>query len=150
MLVQFNSLAPSMAPKSQPGPAPDPKSAATKAQPDRVARPQAHLSTPISPPPHHLVDGTPEVLTAALGLAGVAFGADVTVLGAAMALRSAGTYVSKLAGGIVRCVSDPVSTGEHIAEGVVGGAAWAGAAAGVSALADAARSHVATAHPATH
>jgi hypothetical protein len=77
------------------------------------------------------------VVAASVALGGLALGGEVT---AALALRSA-SYVSRLAGSIGRCVSNPYKTGEHIAEGIVGGAAWAGAAAGVSALADAARSH---------
>jgi hypothetical protein len=116
---------------------------------DTIA-PAAHRSVPISPPPRHLGDGTPEVLGAAAAVAGLAIGGDAALVGAVAAIRTAGSYAGRLAGGIVRCVSDPVKTGEHIAEGVVGGAAWAGAAAGVSALADAARAHVSAQHLTPH
>lgn len=90
------------------------------------------------------MDGTPEVVAAGLALAGIALGGEAIALGAGSAARSASSYTSRLVAGVIRCVSDPMKTGEHIAEGVVGGAAWAGAAAGVTALADAARSHYAS------
>jgi len=146
MLVAPNSPPQFRVPHPLPGAAPIVATALGAARPDAVGPPVARPSTPISAPPRHLVDGTPEVLSAALALGTLAVGAEVTLVGAASALRSAGSYASRLASGIVRCISDPVTTGEHIAEGVVGGAAWAGAAAGVSALADAARSHVVAAH----
>lgn len=113
---------------------------------DTIAPPVAHLSLPKSPPPRDPVDGTPETLAAAALLGGAALTADIGLAGTGAALRSASSYLARLASGIVRCVSDPVKTGEHIAEGVVGGAAWAGAAAGVTALADAARAHVSSSH----
>jgi hypothetical protein len=130
------------APKAGAAPrAPRPQRPAAKPRCDCVA-PRAHPALPKAPPPRHTVNGTPEVLAAAMGLGGVALGADVT---AALALRSA-AYVSRLATSIARCVSNPYTTGEHIAEGIVGGAAWAGAAAGVTALADAARTHAPPSH----
>jgi hypothetical protein len=81
---------------------------------------------------------------AALGGLGLAAG-GVTLADAATSARVAGSvghYGSDLARAIARSVSDPAKTGEHIAEGVVGGAAWAAAAASVAALADAARAHL--------
>ncbi|MBV9103648.1 MAG: hypothetical protein JO060_08645 [Candidatus Eremiobacteraeota bacterium] len=108
---------------------------------DGIDQPRAHPSIPISKPPRHLVNGTPEVLLAGAGIAGLAIGADVAALSTAAALRAGASYVARLAQSMLRCVADPVKTGEHVAEGVVGGAAWAGAAAGVGALAEAARSH---------
>lgn len=107
---------------------------------DRIA-PRAARPVPITAPPRHLVNGTPEVVAAGLALGGAALGAEAIALGAGTAARSTTSYASRLVAGVVRCISDPMKTGEHIAEGVVGGAAWAAAAAGVTALADAARSH---------
>jgi hypothetical protein len=112
---------------------------------DRVA-PRA--KPPLGPPPgkRAIVDGTPEVAlaAAALGGLGVVAGGE-TLAGAASSVplaRSAGSYVSALTRAIGHSLGDPARTGEHIAEGVIGGAAWAGAAAGVAALADAARAHM--------
>jgi hypothetical protein len=149
MSPQVNIINPPVAPQPRPGPKPC-SPHACKGRADAIARPLARPSVPVSPPPRHPIDGTPETLAAALALGGLAVGADVTAAGAATALRSASSYLSRLAGGIVHGVSDPMRTGEHIAEGVVGGAAWAGAAAGVSALADAARGHVVPARSAPH
>ena len=106
---------------------------------DRIA-PRPSRGVPAAPPPKRIVDGTPEVLAAAVLLGGAPLGSEAVATGVGAATRSAGSYLARLGAAIVTCVSDPAKTGEHIAEGVVGGAAWAAAAAGVSALADAARS----------
>jgi hypothetical protein len=109
---------------------------------DSIAPPAARRALPVAPAPKHPVDGTPEVLAAGIALGGAAVGLDVAA-GAGAALRPAASYVAQLTQSIGRCLSNPVTTGEHIAEGVVGGAAWAAAATGVVALADAARSRLA-------
>jgi hypothetical protein len=114
---------------------------------DAIARPSA--TPPLRPPATRaaIVDGTPEVLLAGAGLSllGLA-SAGVEVADAAASLgpaaASAGRYASNLARSIARSLGDPAKTGEHIAEGIVGGAAWASAAASVAALADAARSRI--------
>jgi hypothetical protein len=114
---------------------------------DRIAPPRTQ-PPPAGPRPRHIVDGTPEVLLAgaalgALGLmaGGVELAGDAASLGAT--LRSAGTYAANLGRSVAHSLADPVKAGEHIAEGLIGGAAWAGAAAGVATLADAARAHLA-------
>ena len=112
---------------------------------DRVA-PRA--KPPLGAPPgkRAIVDGTPEVALAAVALGGLGVVAGgETLAGAASSVplaRSAGSYMSALARAIGHSLGDPARVGEHIAEGVIGGAAWAGAAAGVAALADAARAHL--------
>jgi hypothetical protein len=118
---------------------------------DRVApRAKPPLGAPAGK--RAIVDGTPEVALAAVALGGLGVVASgETLAGAASSVplaRSAGSYVSALMRAIGHSLSDPARTGEHIAEGVIGGAAWAGAAAGVAALADAARAHMAEPFPA--
>ena len=134
---------------ARPAPHPGPKPCRCPSRPlagaDRVA-PRA--KPPLGPPPGRrpIVDGTPEVALAAAALGGLGLVAGgESLAGAATALplaRSAGSYASALTRAIGHSLSDPARTGEHIAEGVVGGAAWAGAAAGVAALADAARARL--------
>jgi hypothetical protein len=139
----------------QPAPRPGAKPCRCPSRPlagaDRVA-PRA--KPPLAPPPgkRAIVDGTPEIAlaAAALGGLGIVAGGE-TLAGAASSLplaRSAGSYASALTRAIGHSLGDPARTGEHIAEGVIGGAAWAGAAAGVAALADAARAHLSEPLPA--
>jgi hypothetical protein len=113
---------------------------------DSISQPRATPSVPAAPPPKHIVDGTPEIVIAGLGIGGLAVGMDVAALSTAAVMRAGVSYVARLAQSMLRCVSDPVKTGEHIAEGLVGGAAWAGAAAGVAALAEATRTHGTSSH----
>lgn len=135
-------------------PTPGPGSAPSASHPftsagdtDRIAPPRAQ-PPPAAPRPPHIVDGTPEVLLAgaALGGLGLVAGGVELVGGTASlgaTLRSASTYGANLARSVAHSLADPVKAGEHIAEGLIGGAAWAGAAAGVATLADAARAHFA-------
>jgi hypothetical protein len=148
MLLDVQAVATPISPAPKAGAAPTPPQRRGPAlKGDVIAKPAARRSVPVSPPPKHLVDGTPEVLVAGLALAGMAVGADVAAAGAGTAIRSSASYASQLLRSIGRCVADPQKTGEHIAEGVVGGAAWAAAATGVGALAEAARARVSIAAP---
>jgi hypothetical protein len=135
-------------------PAPAPGSAPSALRPttragdaDRIAAPRAQPPL-VASRPRHVVDGTPEVFLAGAALGGLglaAGGVELTGSAASLggALRSTSTYGANLARSVAHSLADPVKAGEHIAEGLIGGAAWAGAAAGVTALADAARAHLA-------
>jgi hypothetical protein len=136
-------------PTPAPGPAPSAsRPPAVAGDSDRVALPRAQPPAAPPPGPRHIVDGTPEVVLAGLALGGLGLTAGgVELAGGAASLgatlRSAGTYGANLARSVAHSLADPVKAGEHIAEGLIGGAAWAGAAAGVATLADAARAHLA-------
>jgi hypothetical protein len=143
--LQSTAASQSAAPRPTSGPPPRAgHPAPPRCKPDAVVAPQARPPLGAPPGPRRIIDGTPEVLLAGAALGGLALvEAGVGLAGAAGALRSATTYGADLARSVVRSLADPVKAGEHIAEGLLGGAAWAGAATGVGTLAEAARARLA-------